>query len=220
MSGAPFAGEHCVERRSQAVKIGDVVGGVGELLFAQLWRAPVGTLLFLRQIDAQKFADQIFQSMLVGVGARQSRGDFGAIDGRDRDAQVALERAHVEARKVKQLGNASIRQQPREVGRANICIVELHRVADVVSRRELDQAQPVAERVEAERLGVDGDGRSKIKPVGQIAVVEFDFHAIVALRCAGVLVPRRGLEPPRLAALVPETSASTNSAIWARAAMK
>src|SRR6185312_13231554 len=31
------------------------------------------------------------------------------------------------------------------------------------------------------------------------------------------LVPRRGLEPPRLAALVPETSASTNSATWAGA---
>ena len=29
------------------------------------------------------------------------------------------------------------------------------------------------------------------------------------------MVPRRGLEPPRLAALVPETSASTNSATWA-----
>jgi hypothetical protein len=29
------------------------------------------------------------------------------------------------------------------------------------------------------------------------------------------LVPKRGLEPPRLAALVPETSASTNSATWA-----
>ena len=33
------------------------------------------------------------------------------------------------------------------------------------------------------------------------------------------LVPRRGLEPPRLAALVPETSASTNSATWACAAI-
>ena len=30
-----------------------------------------------------------------------------------------------------------------------------------------------------------------------------------------MVVPRRGLEPPRLAALVPETSASTNSATWA-----
>jgi len=29
------------------------------------------------------------------------------------------------------------------------------------------------------------------------------------------MVPRRGLEPPRLASLVPETSASTNSATWA-----
>ena len=29
------------------------------------------------------------------------------------------------------------------------------------------------------------------------------------------VVPKRGLEPPRLAALLPESSASTNSAIWA-----
>ena len=37
-----------------------------------------------------------------------------------------------------------------------------------------------------------------------------------SVRCILISVPKTGLEPVRLAALVFETNASTNSAIWAR----
>ena len=40
-------------------------------------------------------------------------------------------------------------------------------------------------------------------------------EAITLLLFCTLRVPRRGLEPPRIAPLVPKTSAYTNSATWA-----
>lgn len=48
-----------------------------------------------------------------------------------------------------------------------------------------------------------------------VRTVKFETKKIRKLLVFGFLVPRAGIEPARLAALVFETNASTNSAIWA-----
>jgi hypothetical protein len=51
--------------------------------------------------------------------------------------------------------------------------------------------------------------------IGRPNLLELDDSEPLLTMANIDMVPRRGLEPPRLSALVPETSASTNSATWA-----
>src|SRR5262249_4114665 len=98
--GAALASQQLVELGHQRVQVQDVGGGVGELLVAQAVGAPVGTLLLLGELDAQKLAAKILQPESVGEGARELGGDLGAVDRLATYAQRMLQHGDVEAAEV------------------------------------------------------------------------------------------------------------------------
>src|SRR5687767_6425012 len=94
-------------------------------------------------------------------------------------------------------------------------------MADPVALRELDEAEPVAERIQAHRLAVDGDDGAEIEPFGQIALMQmnaFQQHAELATgrdKRSGDGAQEKTRTSTPFRALEPESSASTNFATWA-----
>jgi hypothetical protein len=58
---------------------------------------------------------------------------------------------------------------------------ELHEVAVAVAGRKLREAEPVAQRVETHRLGIDGDARTEIDTGWKIALMKMDRHVLPLL---------------------------------------
>ena len=101
--------------------------------------------------------------MALGEGADQLGGDLGA-DRRARgDAERLLQHGDVEAGEMHDPGDVRVRHEAREVGRVIAAAAQslgqqLHEVCDPVARRQLHEAEAVAMRVQAHRLGIDRDG--------------------------------------------------------------
>ena len=114
--------------------------------------------------------------MLVGIGAHQLGRDLGAVNRLAIDAQVAAEHGDVEAGEMEQLGGARIGQHLLQVGGGIFAGGELHGMADAIARRQLRQAQPVAEGVQPQGLGVYGNDGAEVQPVRQVALVQLDLH--------------------------------------------
>ena len=169
-----------------AVQEAHVGRGIILLCVAELGGTPVRRLLLLGNIGPDQLLHHVLQAMTVGVGAHQFRGDLGAKNRGGIDAEIMFDDREIEAGEMEQL-------QPRRVGKHSLQhrrVIAAGREADemlvAVSVGQLQQAQPVAQRIEAQRLAVDGD-RPRRKDIGrQVAFVEMDGHELPVSRA-----PRR-----------------------------
>ena len=76
---------------------------------------------------------------------------------------------------MKNLENLGIRQEGFEARRVVGFAIEFDEVRGAVAARELHEAQPVAMRLEPERLGIDRDAARERQPGRQISIVQLDF---------------------------------------------
>jgi hypothetical protein len=76
---AALALQHLVEAGFQLMQIQHVLRRIFFLCCRQHMGAPVGTLLLLVGINAEEFAQQVFQAMTISISAGDFRGDLGAI---------------------------------------------------------------------------------------------------------------------------------------------
>lgn len=83
---------------------------------------------------------------------------------------------YVEAGKVEDLQHRGVGKQPCEMWCAKGAGGELNKVAYPVTRRNLHETEPIAMRVEAHGLGINGYDRAQIEIGREITVMEMNAH--------------------------------------------
>ena len=105
----------------------------------------------------------------LAKGARRLKGPFESA--LDLLALCRIVFLHKSSDALDLLTEAKLLRRFRPAGR------NLDDIGRAVASRQLHDAQPVAQRVETERLGVDGDHRAETGVGGQVAPVQADGHS-------------------------------------------
>src|ERR671930_1972470 len=115
--GAPLTEKDGVELLLERMQVQNIGRGIGELGVAERLGAPIGELLLLRQIDAQQFADQVLETVLVAICTGDAGGDLGAIEGERHDSQMLVQHGKIETGEMKNFEYRPIGEKLGEIGR-------------------------------------------------------------------------------------------------------
>ena len=89
------------------------------------------------------------------------------------------------SREMKNLGDLRIAEQLFQIWRVGMACGNLHHVRRAVAVRELHHAQPVAMRIETQRLGVDRHRLGVARKIRQVAAMQADGHGRSKLSLSG-----------------------------------
>ena len=110
---APFTFEHHYQSRHQFVEVEDIGSSVRFLRVGQCVGAPVRALLLFGHVDADELFGNRFEAVLVGIGAGDFGGDFGAENRRCNNAKGNLEGGQVKAGEMEGLSEADGQWAPQ-----------------------------------------------------------------------------------------------------------
>src|SRR5579875_3893261 len=170
--GAPFARQHGIELVAQRMQVQHIGSSIGKLSLRKIGSPPVGRLLLFRQFDPQELASEVLQSVPIGVGSGQFRGDLRTVEREGHSSEGFVKDRNIESGVMEELDDTRVGEKPLEVRGMFLAGGDLHDFGRSVAARQLDEAKPVAIENEPERFSVDSDAVAKTHAVRQVAFMQ------------------------------------------------